>query len=161
MNITRLGTVFILAGLGLLLSTLNSRPPESISVSYEILGANETQCYVIVAPPVGESLMTVGEMELNESFPVHVKLLAPDGGVLINQSVAAPSSFAVYFDRRGEYTVCVTNEGSEESIIPVRVRFEKGFANVEKDKLLISEISVVLGAALILLGVLTKYLRKS
>ena len=160
MNKMRMGTVSLIVGLILLMNASSSHVPREKIHCYGSVGVNETQCYIILAAPVGVGNITIGFYRSRGSvappgfddvviLPVHMKVDDPANQTLAEQDIVTPYSFEVVFKTRGSYKVYVTNKGTEESSIPVGVRFEGGPQNREKDKLLVSIALTALGAVLI------------
>ncbi|MCW4024791.1 MAG: hypothetical protein NWF01_07135 [Candidatus Bathyarchaeota archaeon] len=133
------------------------------------MGVGETFNYVILAPPVNEGNLTVGYFRYSGSaatqqppsgaipdavtLPVHVKVTDPAGQTLIDQDIVTPTSLVVNFGMRGDYNVYLTNQGSEQSPIPVGVQFQRdNLQNREADKFLFGEVFTILGGLLILIG---------
>ena len=128
MNITRVGLASLIVGLILLMNASSSHVSGINSVSYDIMGENETQYYVILTAPVGVANLTIGlqptfDASLPAGFgrynlveiPVHLKVYDPANQTLAEQDIVTPYSFDVNFKARGSYKVYVTNKGTENS----------------------------------------------
>ena len=174
MNITRVGLASLIVGLILLMNASSSHVSGINSVSYDIMGENETQYYVILTAPVGVANLTIGlqptfDASLPAGFgrynlveiPVHLKVYDPANQTLAEQDIVTPYSFDVNFKARGSYKVYVTNKGTENSTIPVSVIFERNNPqNREADKFLLSIALTAIGTILIPTSMIMKLVLK-
>jgi len=163
MSLTRIGTVLFLLGLVMLPFSLRELS-QKVGGSYGSLKPKDTQLYIILAPPAGDANVTVGEGELEkvEGIQILTKVVSPNGETLAELNLTTPYSFTLHLDQRGAYNVYLTNQGNNESSIPLTIEFHGGIGNIERDKFLVNEILLMAGAAFFLLGILLrKVIRKN
>jgi hypothetical protein len=127
----------------------------------------ETSCNVLFMAPVGHGNFTVGYnkdpdrnwtqlppgMNATVVLPVHLRITDPTGQTLLEQDIVTPASFPINFDTRGEYKVYLTNNGSEQSAIPIGTKFElNNPQNREADKYSLSLSLIAVGAVCTIAG---------
>lgn len=171
MNIMRIGFVSLIIGLILLLNASSSHMAGRHTVSYDIMDENETQYYAILTAPVGVANLTIGlqqtfDESLPEGFgsynlvgiPVHMQVYDPNNQTLADQDIITPYTLEIVFKTRGSYKVYVTNKGTEKSTIPVTVEFEpRNPQNIEADKFLFSIVLTALGAVIVSVAIVIKF----
>lgn len=147
----------LILGLILLVNAWTEHLPTEKIYTRGGIAVNETGGYVILIAPVGVGNLTVGFFRSPGSpgppgfddvivLPIHIKIENPDNQTLIEQDIITPHSFEMDFNRRGHYKVHITNNGTEDSSIPIGLRFEDGNPqNREADKFLLGIILMVLG----------------
>ena len=157
MSATRLGVTLFLLGLIMLPFSLKGLSPK-VGMSYGSIKPKETQYYIILAPPVGEVNLTIGEgmFERVEGIQLLIKVVSPNEEILTELNLITPYSFTVCFDQRGAYKVYFANQGDKESSVPLTIEFYGGLSNIEKDKIFVNEILLAVGVTFILLGILFK-----
>lgn len=161
MSITRLGIILLLLGAVMLLSSLREISSR-VGASYGTLMPNETSCVIILAAPLGRANLTIGEdrSEIVKGIQLHTKMVSPNGEVLMEVNLTTPYSFTANLDQRGAYRVYLTNQGDKESEVPLMIDFYGGFANIEGDRLFINEVLLSAGVAFVLIGMLSRIVRK-
>ena len=168
----RLGSILLILGLILLVNASDEHVPNEKIYSRGEIGANETGGYVILIAPVGVGNVTVGFFRSPGShsppgfedvvvLPIHIKIEDPTNQTLVEQDIITPHSFEIDFNRRGHYQVHLTNNGTEDSPIPIGLRFEDGNPqNREADKFLLSIILTALGTILMATDSFIKFFSK-
>jgi hypothetical protein len=171
MNITRAGFVLLIVGLILLMNASSSHVPRRVSVSYGELDEGESQHYFVLTAPVGPANMCIGLQRESVSdlppgfnqydlvdVPVHMKFTDPNNNTIAEKDVITPYCFDVTFNKRGVYTVHVTNNGNATTTMPLVVIFDFfNPVNKEADKYLLSIILTALGALLVTVGIAMKF----
>jgi len=161
MKTLRIGTIILLTGLILLHPISPYDPYRRSAIFNGSAGQNDTLCYNLLVPPVGEGFITAGKYWDSSLpyYPIHISIVDPEGRVLVNKDTMAPSYHRVYFGTRGIYRVNVTNRGTEQRDIPVGVFFEKD-PSPEMDKLLSSQFLIALGTVLIITDIFRSRMHK-
>lgn len=161
MSLTRIGIIIFLLGLVMLPFSLRELS-QRVGASYETLKPKDTQLYIILAPPAGDANVTVGEMGIEKVEGIHIltKVVSPNGETLAELNLTTPYSFTLRLDQRGAYNVYLTNQGNSESSIPVTIEFHGGTGNIERDRFLVNEVLLMVGAAFFLLGILLRKVKR-
>jgi len=174
MNISRVGLILLIIGLVLLLNSWSSHVPRYVSSSFGKAEANETLSYSILIAPVGIGNVTIGSRQITGSsmppelgmnkpivLPVHLVVKSPANQRLIEKDVVTPYSNQIYFTERGEYTVHITNKGTEASPIPTGLIFleTNDNSNRETDKFNLSIILLISGLTLVCISLVTKAIK--
>ncbi|WNZ29195.1 MAG: hypothetical protein IAX21_11295 [Candidatus Bathyarchaeota archaeon] len=164
MKISRLGLIVLIVGLVVLLNSWSSHVPRYSITSLGDVEPSETLNLSIHIAPVGTGNLTIGstlqtgssmppELGMDDSIVLHVHLVVqgPRNQTLLEKDVVTPYSNRINFTERGEFTVHITNMGTESSRIPTGVIFPEtdDASNRETDKFTISIILIICGLALI------------
>ena len=171
MNITRAGSALLIVGLILLMNASSSHVSGYLSHKYGELDEGESQSYVILTAPVGPANMCIGLQSETSSglppgfnkndltdVPVHMKFTDPQNHTIAEKDVITPYCFDVTFNKRGLYTVHVTNNGNATTTMPLVIIFDfHNPYNKEADKYLLSIILTALGALLVTVGIAMKF----
>ena len=171
MNITRAGFALLIVGLIILLNASTSRMSGHRSATYDLLDAGASQSYLLLIAPVGPANMCIGlhpergsylppvfsEHELTD-VPVHLEVTDPNNNIIVDKDVVTPYCFDINFNARGAYTVHVTNNGNATTEMPLGIIFDfHNPDNKEADKYLLSLVLTALGALLVAVGVVMKF----
>jgi hypothetical protein len=174
MNTSRVGLILLIIGLVVLLNSWSSHVPRYANYSVGEAKANETLSYSILIAPVGIGNLTIGsrlqtgssmppELGMNKPIvlPVHLVVQGPANQKLIEKDVITPYSNQINFNERGEYTVQITNKGTEASPIPIGVIFLEtdSNSNREADKFNLSIILLISGLSLICISLIIKVIK--
>ena len=174
MKIGRIGLVSLIIGLIILMNASSSHVSGIITATYGILSENDTQHYIILTAPVGNANLSIGlhpprtgqvppgfDRYNLVNIPVYMEFCDPFNQTLAVQDIVTPYSFDVIFKTRGFYSIYVTNKGTENSTIPVSVEFQqRNPQNIEADKYFLSIILTSLGAILVSMEWITKFISK-
>jgi len=164
MNITRIGFVFLIVGLILLMNASSSYVSGYTTHIYGTLEQNETLPYVILIGSVGPTTLAIGGADhplrgspggsnVVANVSVHMIVTDPQNNTLAEQDVITPYLLDVDLKSRGAYTISVTNKDAKESAIPLTVIFETNNPeNKEADKYLFSLILTGIGLTILVIG---------
>lgn len=172
MKISRLGLIVLIVGLVILLNSWSSHVPSYAITSLGDIEPNETQNVSIHIAPVGTGNLIIGstsqtgssmppELSMDDPIvlPVHLVVQDPKNQTLIEKDVVTLYSNQINFTERGEFTVYITNKGTEPSRIPTGVIFPEtdDTSNRETDKFTVSIILIICGLVLICIKLIKGY----
>lgn len=174
MNLTRLGFASLIVGLILIFNSSSSHVSGIKTRSFGALDENQAQTYLVMMASVGPANLGIGlQTSRPEGLPeglsdsdysdviVHVKFVDPNNKTIIEENIVTPYTFDVNFKTRGIYTVYVTNKGAEKTNMPLSIIFDlHNPQNKDADKFLLSIVLTVVGAILVVVGVIMNLIMK-